>query len=162
MAALFSVPTRARRRVSHQIPWRHCVEEEFRAQFRFLKPKKQQPILNCQIEPPPFNRLELLMGTWRFILWFISFTNTNLSFPLICFVFKESALIFFVSFFSCGHIIYEVRQSLGKMADIPGYMRACLQPGKLAFLAILVSGGVVLQILVGCLIFLLNCSHGIV
>ncbi|KAI8571466.1 hypothetical protein RHMOL_Rhmol01G0122100 [Rhododendron molle] len=33
------------------------------------------------------------------------------------------------------------------MADIPGYVRACLQTGKLAFLAILVSGGIVLQIL---------------
>lgn len=35
------------------------------------------------------------------------------------------------------------------MADLPGYMRLCLQSGKLAFLAILVSGGIVLQILVG-------------
>lgn len=34
------------------------------------------------------------------------------------------------------------------MADLPGYMRACLDTGKLAFLAILVSGGIVLQILV--------------
>ncbi|GAV90134.1 Vps55 domain-containing protein [Cephalotus follicularis] len=33
------------------------------------------------------------------------------------------------------------------MADLPGYMRACLNSGKLAFLAILVSGGIVLQIL---------------
>ncbi|KAF8027248.1 hypothetical protein BT93_E0226 [Corymbia citriodora subsp. variegata] len=33
------------------------------------------------------------------------------------------------------------------MADLPGYMRACLHSGKLAFLAILVSGGIVLQIL---------------
>ncbi|KAL4602202.1 hypothetical protein ACB098_10G029500 [Castanea mollissima] len=33
------------------------------------------------------------------------------------------------------------------MADIPGYVRACFQSGKLAFLAILVSGGIVLQIL---------------
>ncbi|KAG5565035.1 hypothetical protein RHGRI_001049 [Rhododendron griersonianum] len=33
------------------------------------------------------------------------------------------------------------------MADIPGYVRACLQTGKLAFLAILVTGGIVLQIL---------------
>jgi len=33
------------------------------------------------------------------------------------------------------------------MADIPGYVRACLQTGKLALLAILVSGGIVLQIL---------------
>ncbi|XP_023885813.1 vacuolar protein sorting-associated protein 55 homolog [Quercus suber] len=33
------------------------------------------------------------------------------------------------------------------MADIPGYVRACLQSGKLALLAILVSGGIVLQIL---------------
>ncbi|KAB1219590.1 hypothetical protein CJ030_MR3G011150 [Morella rubra] len=33
------------------------------------------------------------------------------------------------------------------MADLPGYMRACLQSGKLALLAILVSGGIVLQIL---------------
>ncbi|KAL7166921.1 hypothetical protein ACSBR2_037559 [Camellia fascicularis] len=34
------------------------------------------------------------------------------------------------------------------MADIPGYVRACLQTGKLVFLAILVSGGIVLQVLV--------------
>ncbi|XP_038687877.1 vacuolar protein sorting-associated protein 55 homolog isoform X1 [Tripterygium wilfordii] len=33
------------------------------------------------------------------------------------------------------------------MADLPGYCRACLHTGKLAFLAILVSGGIVLQIL---------------
>ncbi|KAI7987145.1 hypothetical protein LOK49_LG13G01769 [Camellia lanceoleosa] len=33
------------------------------------------------------------------------------------------------------------------MADIPGYLRACLQTGKLVFLAILVSGGIVLQVL---------------
>lgn len=33
------------------------------------------------------------------------------------------------------------------MADVPGYVRACLQTGKLATLAILVSGGIVLQIL---------------
>ncbi|XP_040986304.1 vacuolar protein sorting-associated protein 55 homolog [Juglans microcarpa x Juglans regia] len=33
------------------------------------------------------------------------------------------------------------------MADLPGYLRACLQSGKLALLAILVSGGIVLQIL---------------
>ncbi|XP_052211204.1 vacuolar protein sorting-associated protein 55 homolog [Diospyros lotus] len=33
------------------------------------------------------------------------------------------------------------------MADIPGYVRACLHTGKLAFLAILVSGGIVLQVL---------------
>ncbi|CAN6712358.1 unnamed protein product [Malus baccata var. baccata] len=33
------------------------------------------------------------------------------------------------------------------MADLPGYMRACLHTGKLAALAILVSGGIVLQIL---------------
>ncbi|XP_073143133.1 vacuolar protein sorting-associated protein 55 homolog [Henckelia pumila] len=33
------------------------------------------------------------------------------------------------------------------MADLPGYIRACLQTGKLAMLAILVSGGIVLQIL---------------
>ncbi|GAB4834674.1 hypothetical protein Ancab_032937 [Ancistrocladus abbreviatus] len=33
------------------------------------------------------------------------------------------------------------------MVDMPGYMVACLRSGKLAFLAILVSGGVVLQIL---------------
>ena len=35
------------------------------------------------------------------------------------------------------------------MADLPRYMRLCLQSGKLAFLAILVSAGIVLQILVG-------------
>ncbi|KAI5642186.1 hypothetical protein M9H77_33039 [Catharanthus roseus] len=33
------------------------------------------------------------------------------------------------------------------MAEMPGYMRACLNTGKLAFLAILVSSGIVLQIL---------------
>ncbi|KAI3467979.1 hypothetical protein Pfo_024642 [Paulownia fortunei] len=33
------------------------------------------------------------------------------------------------------------------MADLPRYMRACMQSGKLAMLAILVSGGIVLQIL---------------
>ena len=34
------------------------------------------------------------------------------------------------------------------MADIPRHLRACLEMGKIAFLAILVSGGIVLQILV--------------
>lgn len=33
------------------------------------------------------------------------------------------------------------------MADMPRYLRACLHSGKLACLAILVSGGIVLQIL---------------
>ncbi|KAK7406358.1 hypothetical protein VNO78_07982 [Psophocarpus tetragonolobus] len=33
------------------------------------------------------------------------------------------------------------------MADLPGYLRACLNTGKLASLAIFVSGGIVLQIL---------------
>ncbi|MFS7997089.1 hypothetical protein Hanom_Chr12g01137631 [Helianthus anomalus] len=33
------------------------------------------------------------------------------------------------------------------MADIPGYLITCLNSGKLALLAILVSGGIVLQIL---------------
>ncbi|XP_021853061.2 vacuolar protein sorting-associated protein 55 homolog [Spinacia oleracea] len=33
------------------------------------------------------------------------------------------------------------------MADLPGYMVTCVQSGKLACLAILVSGGIVLQIL---------------
>ncbi|KAK6262756.1 hypothetical protein QUC31_008572 [Theobroma cacao] len=33
------------------------------------------------------------------------------------------------------------------MADLPGYLRNCLHTGKLALLAILVSGGIVLQIL---------------
>jgi len=33
------------------------------------------------------------------------------------------------------------------MANLPRYMRACLQTGKLASLAILVSGGIVLQVL---------------
>ncbi|CAL5429552.1 unnamed protein product [Camellia sinensis] len=33
------------------------------------------------------------------------------------------------------------------MADMPGYLRTCLQTGKLFFLAILVSGGIVLQVL---------------
>lgn len=35
------------------------------------------------------------------------------------------------------------------MADLPHYVLACLHTGKLAALAILVSGGIVLQILVG-------------
>jgi len=35
-----------------------------------------------------------------------------------------------------------------EMADLPGYLHACLNTGKLASLAILVSGGIVLQILV--------------
>lgn len=34
------------------------------------------------------------------------------------------------------------------MADLPRYIGACLHTGKLAALAILVSGGIVLQILV--------------
>ncbi|XVF52415.1 hypothetical protein PTKIN_Ptkin05aG0016200 [Pterospermum kingtungense] len=33
------------------------------------------------------------------------------------------------------------------MADLPGYMRNCVHTGKLAVLAILVTGGIVLQIL---------------
>ncbi|KAK8640029.1 hypothetical protein V6N13_138394 [Hibiscus sabdariffa] len=33
------------------------------------------------------------------------------------------------------------------MADVPGYLRTCFHTGKLALLAILVSGGIVLQIL---------------
>ncbi|KAK6935028.1 Vps55/LEPROT [Dillenia turbinata] len=33
------------------------------------------------------------------------------------------------------------------MADLPGYVIACLHSGKLALLAILVSGGIVMQIL---------------
>ncbi|XP_047335112.1 vacuolar protein sorting-associated protein 55 homolog [Impatiens glandulifera] len=33
------------------------------------------------------------------------------------------------------------------MGDIPGYVRSCLDTGKLAFLAILVSGGITLQVL---------------
>ncbi|KAG5228756.1 vacuolar protein sorting-associated protein [Salix suchowensis] len=33
------------------------------------------------------------------------------------------------------------------MPDLPGYLMTCLRTGKLAFLAILVSGGIVLQIL---------------
>ncbi|CAI8589068.1 unnamed protein product [Vicia faba] len=33
------------------------------------------------------------------------------------------------------------------MDDMPGYMRYCLNTGKLVFLAILVSGGIVLQVL---------------
>ncbi|XP_011018636.1 PREDICTED: vacuolar protein sorting-associated protein 55 homolog [Populus euphratica] len=33
------------------------------------------------------------------------------------------------------------------MPDLPGYLWACLRIGKLGFLAILVSGGIVLQIL---------------
>ncbi|XP_010540771.1 PREDICTED: vacuolar protein sorting-associated protein 55 homolog [Tarenaya hassleriana] len=38
------------------------------------------------------------------------------------------------------------------MADIPGHLRTCLQMGKIASLAILVSGGIVLQIL-ACALF---------
>ncbi|KAL1330672.1 hypothetical protein AAHE18_12G126600 [Arachis hypogaea] len=38
-------------------------------------------------------------------------------------------------------------------ADLPGYLRSCLSTGKLAFLAILVSGGIVLQILVSCALY---------
>ena len=34
------------------------------------------------------------------------------------------------------------------MGDLPRHLRACLDTGKLAMLAILVSGGIVLQILV--------------
>lgn len=34
------------------------------------------------------------------------------------------------------------------MADLPRHLRACFHTGKLAMLAILVSGGIVLQILV--------------
>lgn len=33
------------------------------------------------------------------------------------------------------------------MADLPGYLHYCLQTGKLVVLAILVSGGIILQIL---------------
>jgi hypothetical protein len=39
------------------------------------------------------------------------------------------------------------------MPDLPGYMWACLRTGKLPFLAILVSGGIALQILVCALFF---------
>lgn len=35
------------------------------------------------------------------------------------------------------------------MDELPGYVRTCLNTGKLVFLAILVSGGIVLQVLVG-------------
>ncbi|KAL6181139.1 hypothetical protein ACLB2K_047795 [Fragaria x ananassa] len=60
---------------------------------------------------------------------------------LYCDFASDMARIGFVS-------IYEVRQVLDHlMADLPRYMRLCLQSGKLAFLAILVSGGIVLQIL---------------
>uniref|UniRef100_A0A1J3EQB9 Vacuolar protein sorting-associated protein 55-like protein n=1 Tax=Noccaea caerulescens TaxID=107243 RepID=A0A1J3EQB9_NOCCA len=38
------------------------------------------------------------------------------------------------------------------MADVPRHIRACLDMGKIAFLAILVSGGIVLQIL-ACALF---------
>ncbi|XP_057977079.1 vacuolar protein sorting-associated protein 55 homolog isoform X2 [Malania oleifera] len=38
------------------------------------------------------------------------------------------------------------------MPDLPGYMMTCLHTGKLASLAILVSGGIVLQIL-ACALF---------
>ena len=44
--------------------------------------------------------------------------------------------------------LYEVRQTSLMMADIPGYVLSCLHTGKRALLAILVSGGIVLQILV--------------
>lgn len=48
------------------------------------------------------------------------------------------------------HYLFSVflSASKGKMADVPYYVRSCLQSGKLALLAILVSGGIVLQILV--------------
>ncbi|KAK4751711.1 hypothetical protein SAY87_020509 [Trapa incisa] len=46
-----------------------------------------------------------------------------------------------------GAPIYELRGKKLGMADLPGHVRACLHSGKLAFLAILVSGGIVLQIL---------------
>ncbi|RWR81492.1 vacuolar protein sorting-associated protein 55 [Cinnamomum micranthum f. kanehirae] len=38
------------------------------------------------------------------------------------------------------------------MADLPGYVHACLHSGRLAFLAIMVSAGIVLQIL-ACALF---------
>lgn len=49
------------------------------------------------------------------------------------------------------------------MAGLPGHLRTCLHTGKLALLAILVSGGIVLQILVGdsflCLLATFAFSH---
>jgi hypothetical protein len=44
------------------------------------------------------------------------------------------------------------------MDDIPGYVRYCLNTGKLLFLAILVSGGIVLQILVS-IVSVLDLIH---
>ncbi|CAL5436585.1 unnamed protein product [Camellia sinensis] len=41
----------------------------------------------------------------------------------------------------------QISLSHGARSNIPGYVRACLQTGKLVFLAILVSGGIVLQVL---------------
>lgn len=45
------------------------------------------------------------------------------------------------------------------MGDIPGHVRACLHSGKLAFLAIMVSGGIVLQILVSVLFIRLTVGR---
>jgi hypothetical protein len=44
------------------------------------------------------------------------------------------------------------------MDDIPGYVRYCFNTGKLLFLALLVSGGIVLQILVG-IVFVHDFIH---
>ncbi|RAL52071.1 hypothetical protein DM860_014898 [Cuscuta australis] len=46
---------------------------------------------------------------------------------------------------SQASLLYELSWFI--MSDLPGYLRACLQTGKLASLAVLVSGGIVLQIL---------------
>lgn len=44
------------------------------------------------------------------------------------------------------------------MDDMPGYMRYCLNTGKLVFLAILVSGGIVMQVLVS-IVFIPDFIH---
>jgi len=50
------------------------------------------------------------------------------------------------------------------MSDIPGYLRTCLNTGKLLSLAILVSGGIVLQILVSITfsIFIYTCRNRLI
>ncbi|KAI4369957.1 hypothetical protein MLD38_018348 [Melastoma candidum] len=46
-----------------------------------------------------------------------------------------------------GRVVVHEVNVITQMGDIPGHLRTCLHTGKLALLAILVSGGVVLQIL---------------
>ncbi|KAL7164934.1 hypothetical protein ACSBR2_040764 [Camellia fascicularis] len=45
------------------------------------------------------------------------------------------------------------------MGDMPGYLRTCLQTGKLFFLAILVSGGIVLQVLVSYILLTITIMY---